>query len=222
MRKPAVPSKMRSDEEFRDRLEMLFLASGFRDLTMGEIAKKMRCSRRRLYQVADAKESLFLLMMGRFFERIRTEGWARANAEPSFELKIGAFLSPGIEGALRLSARAQEDLANFAEGRAVFDDHQEKRISGLERIIQDGIDKGVFRGVHAYLAAELMLLIVRRVRDPGFQARAGMTFSEALAEISLLIRHGLLHAEPAKDGSSTSDTPHASEASLFRLHRKQT
>ena len=177
---------------FLDRLEALFLERGLRAVSVAELARELGCSRRRLYEHAPGKEELFLLSAGRFFRAIRIAGDRAARGHEDYDERIRAYLEPGIRGAERLGNAFQEDIAWLPEGRLLYDEHQRLRIGGLRRIIQQGIDEGAFSGVHAHLAAEMMLLAVARIREPAFQQAAGMSFAEGLAELSELLRHGLL------------------------------
>ena len=56
----------------RDALVDLFLAKGFRQLTLDDIAAELSCSKRTLYALADSKEQLVLLAVREFF-RASTE-----------------------------------------------------------------------------------------------------------------------------------------------------
>ncbi|MEM9122450.1 MAG: TetR/AcrR family transcriptional regulator, partial [Pseudomonadota bacterium] len=151
-------SRAISDEAFLDNLEEIFLAEGFRSIKIGDLASRLKCSRRRFYEYAGGKEELFLLVCGRIFKRVQDVGWQRAHDEPDIIKKIGAYLSAGIEGAQRMSAVFQEDIGSFAGGRDLYDDHQRKRIDGLRSLVEDGIAQGVFRNLNSYLVAEITLM----------------------------------------------------------------
>lgn len=182
----------KNNEEFLDRIEACFLVHGYRGITVGEIASQLKCSRRRLYSYADSKEALFYLVLERFFERIRVQGRARARVEKQFEEKIAVYLQAGVQGASRLSHSIQEDIASTAQGQQIYDDHQKKRMDGLQSIIQQGIERGVFREIHSLVVAEMMLAIVRRIRQPEFQKKTGVNYSEALTEAWTVLRFGIL------------------------------
>lgn len=181
------------DEEFLSRLETYFLKHGYLNITVGDLAAQLQCSRRRLYSYADSKEALFFLVAERFFENIQVAGRARARVEKRFDVKITAYLSAGVRGASRLSDAFQKDISLTDRGRQLYDDHQKKRMAGLQSIIQEGIECGVFREVHSVVIAEMMLTIVRRIRQPEFQKKADVTYSEALTEISTVLRFGILN-----------------------------
>ncbi|HBO81229.1 MAG TPA: TetR family transcriptional regulator, partial [Cupriavidus sp.] len=50
----------RTDEAFLEELTHLLITTGVSTLTIGEMAQRMRCSRRRLYEIATTKEELFV------------------------------------------------------------------------------------------------------------------------------------------------------------------
>ena len=65
-----------------DELIELFLAEGFLELGVGDLAARLRCSRTTIYQVADSKEQIVLAAVRGFFrraaERIEARGGGRA------------------------------------------------------------------------------------------------------------------------------------------------
>jgi AcrR family transcriptional regulator len=50
----------RTDEAFLEELTHLLITTGVSSLTIGEMAQRIRCSRRRLYEIAETKEELFV------------------------------------------------------------------------------------------------------------------------------------------------------------------
>ncbi|MFN2099983.1 TetR/AcrR family transcriptional regulator [Altererythrobacter sp. MF3-039] len=181
-----------SDEELSQALEQLFLARGFRNLSLKEMASELGCSYRRLYAIAPSKEALFLTIIARFFSRVKKEGWRRAATDSPLTDRIRDYLRVGIEAALRAGPEFNEDIAGFEAGRILFDEFQAERIDGLKALVDEGISDGQFDGFHSQLVAEVMIQAVRRIRSPEFLARSGLTFADGLSELSRLIRFGLL------------------------------
>src|SRR4051812_8968716 len=79
-----------------DALEQLFLQEGFRSVTVDELAARLKCSKRTLYEVASSKQELFLLVVERWLERIRHLGWQGALEHDDPEKRIIAYLDPGV------------------------------------------------------------------------------------------------------------------------------
>jgi AcrR family transcriptional regulator len=188
-------STTKSELAFLDKLERIFLAEGYTSLTVGALAKRLRCSRRRLYAIADTKEELFLCIVDRCFRRLREDARRAALAEADLEKRIRVYLEAGVSRADMLRPLFLQDIACTAEGRRLFDSHQRERQTGLRLIVEEGVTAGVFRDVHAHVVAEILFLAFRRVREPDFLRDAGMSFAEALSEVSRILRHGLLHRD---------------------------
>ena len=180
------------EQPLLDALEGIFLAEGYRAVTLRSLAKRLGCSYRKIYAVAPTKEELFLKVAKRFFTRIIREGWAQANSGKALADRIADYLRVGIIAASRTKPAFNEDMALLPAGRLVFDAHQEERIRGLAELVEEGIKSGEFAGFHSKLVAEVMITAVKRVRQPDFLATSGLTFAEALAEISRLVRLGLV------------------------------
>ena len=181
-----------SGDELLDRLEDSFLAHGYRNVTFRSLAMDLGCSNRRLYEVAPSKEALFLTVIARFFTRVKKAGWEKAKGEAPLIERIRDYLRVGIQAAQRAGPQFNADIEAIEAGRVLFDEFQRDRIDGLEALIQEGIDAGDFGPFHAHLVAEVMVQSARRLRDPAFLSRSGLTFAEALTELSKLLRNGLL------------------------------
>lgn len=222
-REPASPR----GEEILNDLEELFLREGFRDLTIGELARRMRCSRRTLYSLAESKEELFLRVVDRWLRRIRQMGREGAFSHTDPVVRIEAYLDPGVTETRLASGRFSEDIAGYSPARRLLEQHQRTRMQTLRDLVEDGISRGVLRGAHSYLVAEVMMSAVARVKEPDFLEEAGMTMSQAFAEVGHLIRHGLVHreqpaaAEPPASGADSRRAPRARPEPRRRSARRR-
>lgn len=193
-----VPANLRSPSRHGDRreqllgdLESIFLREGFRNVTIEELASRLRCSRQTLYRIAPSKPEIFLAALDRFLSRIRSEGRQAAYARSDPMQRIEALLEPGITATVPAGNRFTEDVAGYEPARIMLAEHQRERMRLLREIVDDGISRGLFSGFHAYLVAAVMVAAVDRVSQPDFLAEAGLSMSEAFAECSRLIRLGL-------------------------------
>lgn len=185
-----APRSQRRDQ-LLDGLEVIFLKEGFRDVTVEELAGRLRCSRQTLYRLAPSKPELFLTVLDRFLARIRAEGREAAYSRSDPMQRIEALLEPGITATLPASRRFTEDVDGFEPARMMLAAHQRERMGLLREIVEDGISRGAFAGFHAHLVAEVMVAAVGRVSRPDFLEEAGLSMSEAFDECSRLIRMGL-------------------------------
>lgn len=178
--------------EVLDALEALFLTEGFRKVTVEELARRLRCSRRTLYVLAPTKEDLFMRVLDRFLERLRREGWETAASAATPEAAIGSYLAPAIEAASKISATMVRDLDAYPPAKDIWVRHHRDRMKGLRSLVDQCVRQNVFRGVDSYLVAEMLSAGVRRVLEPDFLAASGLSLGEAVAELYALFLRGLL------------------------------
>jgi len=186
-----MPEPSSRQAEILDALEAIYLREGFRALGMGELAARLRCSRRTLYELAPTKPELFLLVLERFLSRIRALGEKRAAASTDPRERIAALLEPGISETRLAGEAFAADVAAYEPARRMLERHQRARMTQLRDVVEQGIAAGAFRGVHAELVAEVMLAAVGRASDPALLRRAGLSMSEAFAECARLLQQGL-------------------------------
>lgn len=180
------------DTAMLDRLESFFVQTGVSRVTVGTLAKEMRCSRRRLYQLADSKEALIERVLKRLYARVQREGHEAAAKQDGIDQKVRAYFEPGLQAALTLSDQIQRDFEEISSVKALYDEHQRRRTEGLSDIIRGGIESGEVVGVDPRIAAEMMFLIVQRVRQPAFQELTGIPYPDGLAAAYEILRRGLL------------------------------
>lgn len=180
------------DDEFLDTLTNLFLADGVKRLTVGEIAALLRCSRRRLYDIAQTKEEIFCAVVQRFFQSALDEGDALIRIEPNLTEAIAAYLDVGVRAGSRLGVQCLKDIEESEATRTIFDTYQHARIFKLSQLIDEGVRQGVFVACHGLLVAEAILGAAMRLRRPAFLAQADLTIEAAFAEFYRLFLGGLL------------------------------
>ena len=191
---PAPPPSPRIDR-LLEELEHLFLRDGFLHFRTEELARRLHCSKRALYQIAPSREQLFELVVERWLAKLRRSGVAAAAAAPDPFTAVTGYLGAAITATRDAGAQFVRDLSRFPATYRRLMRHQRERIAGLERLIEDGTARGHFRGVHAKLIAEVMLHAVAQIVDPEVLARVGLTMSQAFAALYDVVEHGLLPAD---------------------------
>lgn len=188
-----------------EQLEKIFLAEGFRDLTGDELAARLKCSKRSLYQIAPSKQELFLLVLEQFLERIRRKGNRGVLEHEDPEKRLAAYMEPGIVETRLASRRFVEDVESLRPAALLLESHQKERINTLRDIVEDGIRRGRFRKLNAGLVAETYLAGIERIDDPAFLRRNGLSFSEAFAELFQIIAFGVYRSDAAaNEGAPTA------------------
>lgn len=172
-------------------LEQFFFVNGYRSVTMGLLAEQMKCSKRSLYELAPNRRELFILIVGRWVRRIQKAGHEAAAAQSDPRRRLAAFLEPGVRETIGVGAAFLADLRDLPTARAILDRHQQQRMAELQTILDEGSQSGAFKNLHGYLVAGVYLAAIEKMNEPEFLARAGLSFSEAFAELYRLLMTGL-------------------------------
>lgn len=180
------------EERMLDELENIFLRDGFRNVTVEQLARQLRCSKRTIYTIAPSKEELFLRIFNRYLSRMREEATKNAKAARPEEAFV-PYLQPAIDASRKLSATLMRDLMSFAPANEMWERHQDERMTGLRALIQRCVDDGIFRSSNPFLVAEVFAASLRRIREPKFLSTSKLTYREAVTELYGLLLHGLLH-----------------------------
>jgi AcrR family transcriptional regulator len=185
--------KILDDDAFYAELTSLFLSEGMSALTVGDIAARMRCSRRRLYEHAQTKEELFCQVVQRHFDTALKAGNAvLERADRDIAETLAEYLRVGARAGAGLSTAFLTDLEKLPEAKKIFDDYQNARAASAQDLIEHGIRQGFFVPCHALLVTEVMRAAALRLRQPEFQARAKLTMDQAFDEFYRVLLGGLL------------------------------
>lgn len=172
-------------------LEELFLAEGFTDFTLDDLASRMRCSKSTLYTIAESKEQLAVRVVARFFMGAAERIEARiAEVHDAREL-IERYLAGVSEELNRASAGFMNDVAAFGPARAAYEMNSKAAAERIRSFIAKGVADGVFRDVHATLIAEMAGVLIEGIQSGVVSARADVSDAEAFTALSDLLLGGL-------------------------------
>lgn len=167
-----------------DIARQLFAKNGFENTTMNDIAMSSGKGRRTLYTYFKNKEEIYLAVieteLGRLYERL--EVVARKNISPEEKMVqlIFAHLEVIKEAVCRngnLRAEFFRDVWRVEQVRKTFDKNE---ISLLRRIMNEGVDKGVFDIRNVRLMAEITHYCIKGCEVPFIYGRYAAKNSEEL------------------------------------------
>jgi AcrR family transcriptional regulator len=175
--------------EVLNGLEKLFLAGELGILTIGELATRLGCSRRTLYELAPSKEQLFLLVLDRVMHRIGQT--AIAAVDP--KLPASVQLRQYAIGSLRYAfgSLAYDDVSEVGGAARAVDRHYAFATSVIERIVAGGIDNGEFRPVNPSVAAVVILASAVHLARPDVLEDLGLSLVDAVSQMLEIAVAGL-------------------------------
>ena len=172
-----------------DRIEELFLTEGFEDFTVGDLAARLGCSRRALYEVAPSKKMLLVNVVERNYQRRLTESVETIYAHGGPLERLFAF----FEGIRDRNDRARErylrDVIANPDTNKVRLRHVMKILDLLENILRDGMSRGIFRKQDPVLVTALGLGMLQTIASPDLAARLKKDYVTLFDEgVDLLLR----------------------------------
>jgi AcrR family transcriptional regulator len=174
-----------------DDLEQLILTQGFRGLTVADLAASLRCSRRTLYEVADSKEALVLLVIDRLFTRVGATAHAAALEQATHLGRITAFLIRGLGELRSITMRFAEDVAEDPAAQALVTKHYAHAAVVVADMIRDGQSADEIAEGNPMLLAITLRSSVERLLDPAVLRATGLTYAAAMEDYLTFVARGL-------------------------------
>lgn len=173
------------------------MVEGYRRSTMADLASRLRCSKRALYQLAPSKEQLFLIVVQRVLDEIWRLGLQAESETEGIQDRIHSYITAAIVPCRRWSPLFLADVEGMAEARAMLDNHLKDRMARVEGMVKEGVRLGVFRRTNAALVAEMIMVSASRFCSPSFLEQSKMDLTSAVENMCDLLWNGLLHPEDA-------------------------
>jgi AcrR family transcriptional regulator len=177
-----------------DGLEQLLRDGELGSLTIGELAARLACSRRTLYELAPSKDQLLLLTLDRLMHRIGRTALAAIDADAPAAVQLRQYATASIGYAFR--SEAYDELVEVPGVRRALDRHYRFAATILERIVASGIGNGEFRSIDSSVAANVILASALHLALPDVIADLGRPLEEAVTEMLDLVLAGLLDRRP--------------------------
>ncbi|QNP69018.1 TetR/AcrR family transcriptional regulator [Streptomyces roseirectus] len=188
-----MPSARRTarQADLLERLVALVTAEGFADLTLDDLAERLRCSKTTLYQLARSKQGLVVEAVKHYF-RGATEAVEKRvaqTADPADRVRV--YLTAVAEQLRPLSRRFVDDVAEFPPAREVYEANTRWASERVRQLIADGVAHGAFRDVHAGFVGEVAAATMRQIQGGELKARTGLSDAEAYEQLASLIVHAV-------------------------------
>lgn len=186
-----MPAPQARQEARLNELVELFLAVGFRHLTLAEMAAELHCSKSTLYAFGQSKEQVTVHAVKRFFMGATEAVEAAIADQPSASARLVAYLR-AISRELRLaSAQFMADVSAQRSAREVYERNTESAAERVRQMIAQGVRTGEFRDVHAAFVADTVVASMERIQNGSVSAATGLSDADAYEELSELVLNGI-------------------------------
>lgn len=192
-----------SDLETRDRIlekaREHFLQFGFSTVTMSEIATDLGMSKKTVYTYFPSKEDLASEMVKRMQEQIASQMNTLVDDQGmDFIEKLKRILDITVSHHSRLTPHFRMDLQKHAPGACKctdeFQQHQTSTV--VSKVIQEGIQKGVFRSdLEEPIVTAMFIAAFESLLRPESLGRIQRPIPQILEEISAVLFQGILTDE---------------------------
>lgn len=177
--------------ELFDQLVTLFLAEGFRDLTIDALAARLRCSKTTLYALAGTRDALVRAVVVHFFRGATERVEAGLDAAPTPRDRIVAYLH-GVAAQLEpASAAFFDDVAAAPVAREIYEQNTRAAARRVGQLVTEGVSSGVFRSVNVAFVADVLSATMVRIQQREVAAATGLGDAEAYTELAALVVRGL-------------------------------
>jgi AcrR family transcriptional regulator len=184
----------RSSERFEhllDEAEALFIKDGFLHLSTDDLARLLHCSKRTLYSIARGREKFFATVITRRMSRIGEEQVAQLKEAPNVEAAILVCVESMVDTLESISPIYLRDLMRFPPGERAVRQVLTQITDALTKVIGQGERENVFRKIAPRVAAEALVVSVRRMIEPDFLAASRVTSAEAVRQVYQIFWFGL-------------------------------
>lgn len=174
-------------EELLDALTDLFLARGFRGLTLADLAAELSCSKSTLYALAPSKHTLAARVVEHFFRRAAARVEAGVARRRRAAPRVRAYLDGIAEQLAAASPAFLADVAADPVTRGSYERHTAFAADRVRALLAAGQRSGEFRAVHAVFAGEVVAAAMDAIERGGVSERTGLTHAQAYAQLASLV-----------------------------------
>ncbi len=191
--KPLLPpdAERRLTERQRqvlDALEELVVGGGLADLTMAEIAGRMNCSLRTLYEISPSKDELVLAVVDRRLHRIGRAAIASLDASMAPLEALRVYLEAVNEAVQPSTESFSRDFADLPGAKPLLDAHEAYVMAVTRSLLDRAVAERQIQPVDSAAMAHLLGGLGREFAQPDvipLIAETPKRTADALTEIIL-------------------------------------
>ena len=177
--------------ELFDAIVTLLLAQGFAELTLDQLAARLRCSKSTLYALAASREQLIRATVVHFFRRAAAHVEDRISGLDPGSGRVGAYLEAVAFELAPAGPAFYADVTAFGPAREVYERNTALAARRVGELIDEGISAGAYRRVDPVVAADLISAAMTRIADGAVGRATGRDDGAAFRALADLVLEGL-------------------------------
>lgn len=181
-------------ERILDAAQSRMIHTGYRKVTMDEIAQDLVMSKNTIYKHFPSKMDIAKALFARLEQQINLELSLieESNSDPVEIISKNIFflqqrLSPWYA---RLLGDIKTEVPDLWTRFIHF---RNEKIFDIKSLVEDGIRQGKIRKIDAALAVQMYLGAIDQALNPEFLSRERISFSDALEGVLNIWSHGILN-----------------------------
>jgi AcrR family transcriptional regulator len=183
-----------------------FRRLGIRRVTLDEIARELRISKKTLYVHFATKEDLVRACTEQLRERLLPAITAAVSAQATVVERVAAIAGVLAEIPRSVSRDFVADLkADYPHIWTEIDAQRRAVFAGMESLFEEGVERGeMWPEIHPRVVVRVLLAILDNVFVPEVMLQGEFTPAEALATVTTLLVRGSLVEPPPHQPASES------------------
>ncbi len=186
-----------------DQLIELFLAEGFADFGVGDLAARLSCSRSTLYLVAASKEQIVVSAVRSYFRRAAERIEARVAAADDPADRLAVYLTAVAEELEPATPRFHRDLQTFPPAGAVYGENTRYAAQRVQELVAAGVAAGSLRPVDAGFTGVAVAQVMAAIQSGTVGRATGLDDAEAYRALADLVVHGTATSAQGRGGVQT-------------------
>jgi AcrR family transcriptional regulator len=178
-------------EELLDGIMAIISARGFSETRIVDVASELNCSASTLYKVAPNKDSLVVLAIGRWGDRVLAYMESRAQQGATASEKARKYWWAAAESLRPMSSAFRSDMERFESTRIAYKQVSDRFIERFAQLVDDAVSAGEVRPINTRFLALLVRQQAIVVRDEAALADCGLTAEQAMLEVDQMIWNGV-------------------------------
>lgn len=160
--------------------------------TMGDLTRRLRMSKSSLYKIVASKDALVHAVVDYIIREFNRRERELLTGDAPVQEKLMSYVAAYVEVYKNMDNGIYLDLQQFyPEEWQRFQAFRQEKINGVLDILQEGMDKGIFRPINLLVLRQCLLASSEALLDRDFLQKSNLTYSDALDVLRDILLYGV-------------------------------